>query len=152
MNDILLATEIGEQTCLGVLSIRDGKPQSSGNCFSLEGKNKNGRWSLRIVNFYVENLRYVLTHGITWPIKVMRLSERVAIVHDERIPEEWYNQRYCETCCPEDFLPCSQVMARRRQEARGERTIIKGDGEVRFGVKSFDVVRIDYSKRAILPE
>ncbi len=151
MDNILLATELGEQTLLGIPEVpTSGKPNQIGNCFSLEGGSGDKRWSRRIVNFYLENFRYVTNHGVLWPIKILPLSERVAIIFDERIPAEWYNNRYCETCCPESLLPHPQVMAHRLQEVRGERTTSKGDGQVRFGVKSFDVTRIDPNKRAKL--
>jgi hypothetical protein len=46
------------------------------------------------------------------PVQVHLLSERIGIIHDPRIPDEWYDKRYCEVCCPESLLPFPQQAAR----------------------------------------
>jgi len=120
--EILKAIKITEQTCVGVLC--DKYPLNNGNCFSVKtDENKH----YRIVNFYCENLKELIKRGLIWPILISPLNENTAIIYDMRIPDSWYNSTYCETCCPEIFLPINQQLTHRRQEERGERRIIKND-------------------------
>jgi hypothetical protein len=109
------AVEIGEQTLVG--SFGDF-PRKHGNCFGLiteEGKN------YRIVNFIVENLEEALERGLEWPIKIIPITERTAIIHDERIPHDWYMDRWCEVCCPHDLLPIPQKLRQDREIKYGTR-------------------------------
>ena len=69
----------------------------------------------------------LLGGGVTWPIKVHPISEHQAVIHDERIPDNWYSNGWCEICCPRDLLPIEQKLAHSRQEARGERTVTTTD-------------------------
>jgi hypothetical protein len=98
-------------------------PVKTGNCFSVEAS--DGK-KYDIVNFYYENYQEVNRLGLKNQIKIRSLSERAAIILDERIPDRWYNNYYCEVCCPESLLPHPQRMRHQRQEARGERVVGKG--------------------------
>ena len=98
----------------------DKLPHQRGNCFNVSAS--DGK-QYDIVNFNYENLEYLLSHGINWPIKMVILSERKGIIQDERIPDEWYDDKYCEVCCPRSLLPFQQIARHKRQEARGERVI-----------------------------
>lgn len=108
------ALEITESTCVGHGGER---PQERGNCFSVradDGKH------YRIANFNLENLEALVEKGLKWPIPLKPLSERTALIHDPRIGERWYQNRYCEICTPRKFWPPQQLDARERQVARGE--------------------------------
>ncbi len=109
------ATEIGMQTLVG--SSGD-YPREVGNCFDLICGDK----SVRIVNFIVENLEKLLEDKvIEWPIKVHILKGRTAIIHDERIPHEWYDKSFCEVCCPQPLLPIQQQLRIARDILSGDR-------------------------------
>jgi len=134
MSDCIFIKQITTVTLIGVDTSK--YPVNGGNCFSVTGTdNKN----YRIVNFSYENMQEVIERGLKLPVKILPLSEKVAIVIDERIPDRWFDTRYCEVCCPEYLLPHQQVMAHRRQEARGERTI-RNTGE-------FQIISIDPTKK-----
>lgn len=117
LTDVLGAVRVTSATLVGVF--KDKYPLQRGNCFSVladDGK------EYRVVNFVHENLEEVCRRGISFPIAMRRISERVAIFHDGRIPDEWYSDRFCETCCPEPLLPMPQRLAHERQEMQGVRT------------------------------
>lgn len=98
------ATEIGSQTLVGYSG---PYPRPSGNCFSLKAE---GNY-YKILNFGAENLNYALNNGlITWPIRIHPLSENHAVIHDERIPHNWYQDRFCNLCTPKDLLPITQQL------------------------------------------
>jgi hypothetical protein len=128
---ILNATKVGMVTCVGVLT--DKYPVEHGNCFDLYAEGK----FYRIVNFCHENLEEAIKrHKLTWPIKISPLKDDsdIAIIYDERIPDSWYSYRYCEVCCPEQFLPINQQLTHKRQELRGERTYTDvSDGPLKGG-------------------
>ena len=77
-----------------------------GNCFSLytdEGA------EYRIVNFGYENLELLLHMKIIeYPIRIFSISERIAIIQDKRIPDRFYWDQFCTTCCPHNLLPLPQ--------------------------------------------
>jgi len=101
--NIKLATNVTTVTLVGYF----GKyPRESGNCFSVSvGKDEN----YRIINFNHENLEKLIKDKIvSFPIKISKLSDGIAIIADERIPDEWYSKRFCETCTPSDLLPIPQ--------------------------------------------
>lgn len=112
------ATEIGFVTCLGVMSSE--YPILYGNCFSMIADHKE----YKIVNFIYENIEEAIKRGVSYPIKIGLLSDRLAVIHDERIPDDWYNDHFCEICCSTEFLPIQQILAHQRQEKRGERILI----------------------------
>lgn len=100
------ATGIGSVTLVGV-DVRDGYPIKRGNCFSVGTKNKN-EW-YHILNFSYENLKYLEKQKIIqFPIKILSLSERHAVICDNRIPDEFYQKDFCEICTPRELLPVPQ--------------------------------------------
>ena len=131
-----LAKSVISVTLLGV----SGKaPHKTGNCFSLLTNNNR---SYSIVNFVYENLEHLLQNGLQWPIKICIISKGVAIIHDERIPHEFYKEKYCEVCCPESKLPINQIAEIKRKELTGERVVFEDD--------KFKFVKHDGSKRPTL--
>lgn len=111
-------------------------PYPSGNCFSVEFDDGT---QARIVNFGVENLREAIKRGVNYPIKCRLIDEKHAIIHDERIPDNWYKDLWCECCCPKELLPLPQKLVHERQILQGARKE-NPSGSVMF----------DFSKRPIL--
>lgn len=134
-----LATAIGSQTLVGFT--KQTFPAKRGNCFGVE--TANGTSEFRIVNFVVENLEELLSRGLCWPIRIVELDNRVAVINDERIPDDWYREDFCETCCPESLLPTPQILKHERDKLRGWRKVIKGE--------NFDVVKITFGNRTLPP-
>jgi len=130
--DTLLALRVTQHTMVGV---RGKPPYKLGNCFSIGVK---GGKEYRIVNFVLENLEHCLSKGISWPVKIRVIGPRSAIIHDERIPDEFYAGEYCEICCRKELLPRNQLDRIERHKARGQRVELEG------------FIRIDPSKRPIL--
>lgn len=93
-------------------------PRSSGNCFTVKGK--NGK-NYRIVNFIYENLMELEKQGLTWPVEIEVLEENIAVINDPRVADRWYLSKFCEVCCPESLLPVPQLLQHKRMELRGER-------------------------------
>lgn len=109
--------------CVTLVGINYDKPfpWPSGNCFSLvtdEGE-------FRIVNFHYENFKHLLNIGLEWPVKIVKMNNRVAYIHDERISHKFYSDYFCETCCPQDLLPLPQKLSRERNILSGRLTIIE---------------------------
>jgi hypothetical protein len=132
VDEKLMATKVTEYTLVGSWG---DFPRKQGNCFSVlasDGK------CYRIVNFLHENLEQLNALGIVFPVQIRALSDGVAVIHDSRIPDEWYSSRFCEMCCPDSLLPLPQLLAHARQEACGYRTVGKG------------LVWYDTSKRPVL--
>lgn len=121
------AVRIEGHTLIGVG--RDERPSNHGNCFSVQGDDGEG---YRIVNFNLENLEALQKLGLTWPIPCKIIEGRVAIIHDGRIGERWYQNRYCEVCCPESLLPVTQKQEHERDEMRGRRK--SGNGYVSYNL------------------
>jgi len=110
------AVRVTSSTLVGVLP---GEfPLAGGNCFSVECDDGSGA---AIVNFGLENLEELLQHrGLTWPVQIALISERIGVIHDPRIHDSWYRSQFCETCCPRELLPLPQLLQQFRAEARGE--------------------------------
>jgi len=122
------ATETCGSTLVGAYpNEKTGIYDRGGNCFSV--KTKDGE--VRIVNFYYENLQILLNSTvIEFPIKVHLLCEGVGVIHDERIPDQFYKDRFCEVCCPEGYLPYPQRLELWREDLSGHRTRYKSGGYV----------------------
>jgi len=115
--NILMASSVGATTLIGSF----GKyPRKSGNCFSI--KAGDGRY-YRIVNFYHENFEEMQRNGIELPVKILPIGDKHAIIHDERIPHDWYDDHWCEVCCPEHLLPITQRLKHDRMGSSGERIV-----------------------------
>jgi hypothetical protein len=116
VGDPLMAEAMTSHTLVGY---RDGPyPMASGNCFSVR---VDPGEEYRIVNFGYENLREAIRRGITWPIQILPIALKLAVIHDTRIPDSWYSKQWCETCCPTRFLPPPQRLAHLRDIERGHR-------------------------------
>ena len=140
------AVEVTESTLLG-----------GNNCFSVvtdQGKH------YRIVNFYLDSgfiqhpgskkgLETLLKEGLTWPIKIAVLSERIACINDPRIPDSEYRDEFCEVCCPQELLPMPQRLRKARRIASGKvsfsKTVYtpKGETEPRVMLVESCVIRAD---------
>lgn len=115
------ATSITTHTLVGV---GDGPyPMKHGNCFSIKC---GGDKEYRVVNFNYENLVHLLKEKlIEWPITVLVFWEgsagesRTAMIHDHRIPDNYYQDFFCETCCPRDYLPIPQRLRIQRDLESG---------------------------------
>jgi hypothetical protein len=109
-----------------------GLPYKRGNCFSMQTDDGN----FNIVNFVCENMEHIIKEKkVKLPIKLQAISERQAVVNDERIPREWYSESFCEVCCPESLLPLPQRMKIWREEESGKR-VNKGNGIISFTLGS----------------
>lgn len=92
------ATEIGSQTLIGHI----GPYPQHGNCFSILAEDGNDYW---IVNFGVEDLREVVKRNLlSLPVNIEPIEGKyqgraLAVIQDDRIPAEWYKERYCRACC-----------------------------------------------------
>ena len=76
------------------------EPVERGNCFTV----RVGGREMRVINFGAENLEKLLALGLSWPVRCVTVYG-VAAIHDHRIGERWYNQEWCELCCPRELLP-----------------------------------------------
>lgn len=115
-------------------------PAPGGNCFSMKCNDGKER---RIVNFNYENLQHCIANGVTLPIRIIPLSDRIAAVADPRIPRNYYDKTWCTTCCPESLLPIPQRIDLDIQRLTGERV------ETEAG--EFRMVRNDSSKKVTFP-
>lgn len=122
-------------------------PMKRGNCFSVETDDSN---EYRIINFNHENLEELERIGtVSFPLKISVLADRIAIICDERIPDEWYSQRFCETCTPRELLPLPQrlkhfldiergIREEQEIEINGKKAILVSY-KVNGGIRKFNV-------------
>lgn len=109
--EVLDAISIEGSTLVGVSTKK--YPTKYGNCFSLRTEESK---SYKILNFIMENLEFALDKKIiNWPIKIKVLGEAHAVIHDSRIPHNWYKETFCEICTPIELLPLPQKLKRERQ-------------------------------------
>lgn len=104
-------------------------PRESGNCFSLLTEEDA---YVKILNFNHENLKKLIDDGVvSFPIIISKLSEYKAVIVDGRIPDEWYSNKFCEVCTPDDLLPLPQKIKHQLEIDRGNRveTNIEINGE-----------------------
>ncbi len=118
---LLNATRIEGCTLVGYMISE--YPAKKGNCFSVS-TDCGGYY--KIVNFSYENMVEAINRGISYPIKIRQIGDKTAIVHDCRIPDDWYDARWCEVCCPESLLPVTQMLEHERQVSSGVR-VNRGD-------------------------
>jgi len=119
MNEVKNAVSIGTRTLVGYFGNYPIKP---GNCFSVNVENENTYY--KIVNFGAENLEELISRGLTWPIKIKVLDGHIAVIHDSRIEDEWYNDHFCGVCCPHNLLPLTQQLEYERKIGRGDIVIL----------------------------
>lgn len=123
------ADHVSMQTLVGVQ--RGPYPLRSGNCFSVFVPGHDHR---RVINFVYENLTELIKAGvIQWPLRVLLFQDDLALVHDERIPHDWYTQGWCEVCTPQHLLPPPQRLRHLRDIATGRRTERDGCITIRLG-------------------
>ena len=123
----LKATAVIGYTLIGVW----GKPpHDRGNCFSVRADDGN---EYKIVNFVHENLEALIAAGLTWPTGIRVLEGRTAVIHDRRIPHNWYQSRFCEVCCPRSLLPLPQTLRHEREVMQGVREERDGAVMIRLG-------------------
>jgi hypothetical protein len=112
--------EVLESTCVGFIG--ETFPMSRGNCFSLMVKSKHGEESCRVLNFCIENLEELVKRKIIkLPVKVLVIprpngnSRGICVIHDTRIPHEWYYEDFCPTCSPIELLTPAQRLMKWRK-------------------------------------
>lgn len=124
---LLNGIEVGGSTLVGYLAREFPISGNGGNCFTMILENG---LSLQILNFGLENLEELVRRGLTWPVKVIRISGDYGVVCDGRIGDRWYNQEPCSVCTPADLIPIPQRLKQLRRCERGVRketpTTIRG--------------------------
>jgi hypothetical protein len=108
MSDIFIY-QIAMVTLVGVP--KTGFPLRWGNCFSARLGPEDLAPAVKIINFNYENLEELLRRRtITWPIRIVYLDvpRKVALIEDPRVPDGWYQTKYCSICTPRDLLPADQ--------------------------------------------
>lgn len=118
------AIAMGSQTCVGY--INTPFPRKGGNCFDLETKDG----SYRVLNFKAENFEELMKRGtITWPVKIHLVGagklKNKCMIHDTRIPHDWYCENLCSVCTPFAMMPLTYQMQYARKIATGEIKLIK---------------------------
>lgn len=142
LNDLKNAIEITSMTLVGYLA--DKIPYEMGNCFSLKTEESN---YYRILNFNLENLEHLLEKKIiSFPITILPLSDSHAVIVDSRIPNEFYSNRFCETCTPRELLPMPQRIKQLLQIQKG----IREEREIDFDGKKSILVKINVSSPVIV--
>lgn len=101
-----------------LVGVSGSAPHKRGNCFSVAADDGA---EYKIVNFVYENLEALQEAGLTWPIGIRALSARIAVIHDHRIPDDWYQTQFCEVCCPKALLPLPQTLRHEREIMQGVR-------------------------------
>lgn len=140
-NNIKQATAVTFCTMMNIIS--DTFPLHRGNCFSVSVEGETTHY--RIVNFYLENLKEAIKRGITWPVQIKVLKGNYAVIHDSRIPDDWYRKSFCEICCPTDLLPITQLLMHERQNESGVRVEYPSKEEV-------SIIKLDFTKQPKLEE
>ena len=69
----------------------------------------------------IHNTELLKNNKVDFPIKLSIIGKFVAVVDDERIPDNWYNDDFCTVCCPENLLPLPQRLKIKREETSGKR-------------------------------
>jgi hypothetical protein len=118
LEQIILAKDVTRVTLVGYL--HDKFPASRGNCFSVVTEDDK---HFRILNFNHENLEELeRTNVFEWPLKILPLDSSHAVICDERIPHEWYDEKFCSTCTPRNLLPLPQRLRQLRDIQSGRKT------------------------------
>ena len=114
-------------------------PMPAGNCFTVATAAGN---DYKILNFGWENLEHLLNEKtVAWPLKIHPLSERYAVLHDPRIPAEYYPDHFCETCTPRRLQPLPQRLRFDLRVQRGEISVT----ETEFG----EIITYHYDKKVM---
>ena len=138
--NLKLATHVTTVTLVGFLG---EYPRERGNCFSVSVEDER---NYRIINFNHENLEKLIEDEvISFPIKISKLDEGIAIIADERIPNEWYSKKFCETCTPSDLLPLPQRLKHFLDIERG----IRKETEIEIDGRKMKMVSIKVEPKII---
>jgi hypothetical protein len=142
---IINATAVTSQTLVGHFFDEEQGLYPSGNCFSM--KDENGD-TYKILNFGIENLDLLLEMGILeFPVKIHPLSERHAVILDERIPNRFYWSSLCSSCTPIELLPIPQRIKHELRFKRGHSRNVEGVVMTNTGeINGIDINGDDYSK------
>jgi hypothetical protein len=139
-DNIKLATDITTVTLVGYFG---EFPMERGNCFSVSVDDER---DYRIINFNYENLEKLIEDSVvSFPLKISKLSEGIAIIADERIPDEWYSKRFCETCTPSDLLPVPQKLKHFLDIERG----VREEKEIEIDGRKMKMVSIKVEPRIV---
>lgn len=132
------ATSIGSVTLVG-FSGSKSFPKKWGNCFSVGTNNKE--W-YKIVNFNYENFEHLLKQKvISFPVKILELGKNSAVICDNRIPRDYYNERFCIVCTPTDLLPIPQRLEQLLDLQDGTRKEF-GNGIVQITYQNKEVLKL----------
>jgi len=116
---------VGSVTLVGVDTRKF--PVSRGNCFS--AKIKDEEKGVKILNMNYENLNYLLkSQIISWPIQIQIFDQsHYAIIDDDRVPKNYYQERYCSVCTPERLQSKEwrDDLAKRIRSGEVKRSIIR---------------------------
>ena len=139
-DNIKLATDITTVTLVGYFG---EFPMERGNCFSVYVDDER---DYRIINFNYENLEKLIEDSVvSFPLKISKLSEGIAIIADERIPDEWYSKRFCETCTPSDLLPVPQKLKHFLDIERG----VREEKEIEIDGRKMKMVSINVESKIV---
>jgi hypothetical protein len=139
-DNIKLATDITSVTLVGYFG---EFPRERGNCFSVSVDDES---DYRIINFNYENLKKLIEDSVvSFPLKISSLSSGIAIIADERIPDEWYSKRFCETCTPSDLLPVPQKLKHFLDIERG----IRKGTEIEIEGRKMKMVSINVESKIV---
>jgi hypothetical protein len=139
-DNIKLATDITTVTLVGYFG---EFPMERGNCFSVSVDDER---DYRIINFNYENLEKLIEDSVvSFPLKISKLSEGIAIIADGRIPDEWYSKRFCETCTPSDLLPVTQKLKHFLDIERG----IRKETEIEIEGRKMKMVSINVESKIV---
>ena len=139
-DNIKLATDITTVTLVGYFG---EFPMERGNCFSVSVDDER---DYRIINFNYENLEKLIEDSVvSFPLKISKLSEGIAIIADERIPDEWYSKRFCETCTPSDLLPVPQKLKHFLDIERG----VREEKEIEIDGRKMKMVSINVESKIV---
>ena len=128
---IIKATGWGGSTLVAFSKHKFPIEGRGGNCFSLIAADKE---YYEILNMGLENLEFLFEKDtVSWPLKLLRLDAKHALVYDPRVPDSFYRTAFCDCCTPERLMPLPQRIAKRMAMARGQikvRRVKSDDGTI----------------------
>lgn len=133
-----IATSIGEVSCVGIISKKF--PLNHGNYFSIY----IGKKQYEVANFWFENLEHLIkTNVVSFPINVKILNNRWVLIHDSRIPHNYYSESISYRA-PLEFWSIPDLLKRQREIEDGTLEIF--DGYEKRTIKTDKrALKIDYT-------
>lgn len=105
------AVGVGFVSCVGIIAREEDYPLNHGNYFFLHTGDGH---EYEIANFWFEDFEMVIKReNIKYPIPIKILNERWAIIHDHRIPHNWYYDSISYRA-PKEFWPLNKLAERQR--------------------------------------